>query len=136
MTVLNQREYLHQYIIVFAMYHAHVDEDDKKAILAAFQPTEGTCRILFSTIAFGMGVDIPDVRTIILYGPCNDIESYFQESGRAGRDGKESKAILYMYSGSLLGHVDKSMKAYCMLEEGKCRQEELLKHFPGESVHD
>ncbi len=121
---------------LFAMYHARADEDDKKTILAAFQPTDGTCHILFSTIAFGMGVDIPDVRTIIHYGPCSDIESYFQESSRAGRDGKESRAMLYMYPGSLLGHIDKTMKAYCMLEEGKCRRKELLKRFPGESVHD
>ena len=82
------------------MYHARVDEDDKKEILAAFQPTDGTC-ILFSTIAFGMGVDIPDVRTIIHYGPCSDIESYFQECSRAERDGKESIALLYVYPGSL-----------------------------------
>ena len=104
-------------------------------LLGAFQPTDGTYRILFSTIAFGMGVDIPDVRTVIHYGPSGDIESYFQESGRAGRDGKESRAILYVYPGSLLGHVDKSMKAYCTLEEGKCRREELLSHFPGKSMH-
>lgn len=116
---------------LFAMYHARVDEEDKKAILGAFQPADGTCRILFSTIAFGMGVDIPDIRTVIHYGPSGDIESYFQESGRAGRDGKESRAILCVYPGSLLGHVDKSMKAYCVLEDGKCRREELLKHFPG-----
>ena len=36
-----------------------------------------------------------------------------------------------MYPGSLLGHVDKNMKAYCVLEDGKCCREELLKHFPG-----
>ena len=119
---------------LFAMYHARVDEEDKKAILSAFQPADGTCRILFSTIAFGMGVDIPDVRTVIHYGHSGDVESYFQESGRAGRDGKESRAILCVYPGSLLGHVDKSMKAYCTLEEGKCRREELLKHFPGKRM--
>lgn len=120
---------------LFAMYHARVDEEDKKSILSAFQPTDSTCRILFSTVAFGMGVDIPDVRTVIHYGPAGDVESYFQESGRAGRDGKQSRAILYVYPGCLLGHVDKSMKVYCTLEEGKCRREELLKHFAGRDVY-
>ena len=120
---------------LFAMYHARVDEDDKKAILEAFQPGDSKCRLLFSTIAFGMGVDIPDVRTVIHYGPSSDIESYFQESGRAGRDGKDSRAVLYVYPGSLLGHVDNSMKAYCTLEEGTCRRDELLKHFPGKRGH-
>ena len=120
---------------LFAMYHARVDEDDKKTILEAFQPGDSKCRLLFSTIAFGMGVDIPDIRTVIHYGPSSDIESYFQESGRAGRDGKDSRAVMYVYPGSLLGHVDNNMKAYCTLEEGKCRWDELLKHFPGRREH-
>ena len=120
---------------LFAMYHARVDEDDKKTILEAFQPGDSKCRLLFSTIAFGMGVDIPDIRTVIHYGPSSDIESYFQESGRAGRDGKDSRAVIYVYPGSLLGHIDNSMKAYCTLEEGKCRRDELLKHFPGRRGH-
>ena len=119
---------------VFAMYHARVDNEDKKAILNAFQPVDSVCRILFSTIAFGMGVDIPNVQTVIHYGPSSDIENYFQESGRAGSDGKACKAILFVYPGSLLGHIDKGMKAYCTLKEGKCRREELLKHFPGTSL--
>ena len=116
------------------MYHARVDDEDKKIILRTFQPPSGTCRILFSTVAFGMGVDIPNVRTVIHCGPPNDVESYFQESGLAGRDGKPSKAILYLYPGSLLSHVEKSMKAYCTLEADKCHREELLKHFPGKNV--
>ena len=134
---MNQREHLHQNLVVCLLCTMLVlMKMIKKEILAAFQRTDGTCRILFSTIAFGMGVDIPGVRTIIHYGSCSDIESYFQESGHAGRDGKESIALLYMYQGSLLGHVEKNMKAYCTLEEGKCHREQLLKHFPGESAHE
>lgn len=45
---------------LFDMYHDRVDEEDKKAKLHTFQSAAGTCHILFSTIAFGIGVDIPD----------------------------------------------------------------------------
>ena len=119
---------------LFAMYHARVDERDKELILSSFKPENSICRVLFSTIVFGVGVDIVDIRTVIHYGPPNDIESYVQESGRAGRDGKPSRAILYVYPGSLLGHIDKAMKGYCTLEEGLCRRNELLKNFPAKQL--
>ena len=51
--------------------------------------------MVFATVAFGMGVDIHSVRQIIHIGPPRTIREYFQETGRAGRDGKFSKAILY-----------------------------------------
>lgn len=121
---------------LFAMYHARVDDDDRQTILSVFRCSDSVCRILFSTVAFGMGVDIPDIHRVIHYGPPGDIESYFQESGRAGRDGKHARALLYLYPGSLLGYVDKSMKAYCNLELGKCRRKELLKYFPGNVLAD
>lgn len=60
-----------------------------------------------------MGVDIPDIHRVILYGPAADIENYFQESGRAGRDGASSLSILYAYPGSLVGRVSAAMKQYC-----------------------
>ena len=80
-----------------------------------------------------MGIDVPNVRTIIHFGPSSDVDDYFQECGRAGHDGLESSAILYYYPGSLIGHVSSSMKEYCKLE-GSCRRKELLKNFIGASV--
>ena len=48
---------------LFAMFHAQIDEDDKKAILKSLLVAGGTCRVVFCTIAFGIGVDVPNVHT-------------------------------------------------------------------------
>lgn len=121
---------------LFAMYHSKIDESDKKDILMSLKNENGVCRVLFSTIAFGMGVDIPNIRTVIHYGPSTDIDDYLQEAGRAGRDKKLSHAILYKYPYSMMGHVSKSMKEYVRLDKG-CRRKFLLKQFTSElSAYD
>ena len=50
---------------------------------------------MFATVALGMGVDVPSIRNIIHVGPPRTIREYFQETGRAGRDGKQSLSVLY-----------------------------------------
>ena len=111
---------------LFAMYHAKIDKEDRPMILECFGRL-GSCRVVFCTIAFGMGVDIPDIRRVIHYGPAADIDDYFQESGRAGRDGASSLSILYIYPGSLIGRVSAAMKQYCRSHE--CRRRDLLRYF-------
>ena len=67
----------------------------KEEILCRLSLETSTLRVVFATVAFGMGVDIHNVRQIVHIGPPHTIREYFQETGRAGRDGESSKAILY-----------------------------------------
>lgn len=72
-----------------------------------------------------MGVDSKGVTTVVHFGPSKNVESYIQETGRAGRDGTRSNAFLF-YSSSLLRHVDRDMKSYVKIKG--CR-EFLLSFF-------
>jgi bloom syndrome protein len=69
----------------------------KEEILCQLNSEKSNLRVVFANVAFGMGVEIQSVRQIIHIGPPRTIREYFQETGRAGRDGKFSKAILYYY---------------------------------------
>ena len=75
------------------MYSKLTDIDVKEDILKSFTHTS-PLRIVCATVAFGMGVDCPDVEHIIHLGAPNDTESYIQETGRGGRDGRLCLASL------------------------------------------
>ena len=107
--------------VLFGMFHAKLTKSDKDILLDSFTKSDGNCRVIFATIAFGMGVNIPDIHTIIQIGPSSSVDSYVQESGRAGRDGQQSHAIILLYPGALRGNVGKGMKAYCR-EPQVCRR--------------
>ena len=74
-------------------YHAKKKDSERTEIQKQF--TNGDINIIVSTIAFGMGINIPDIRILIHYNCSNDIESYVQEIGRAGRDNKTSRCYMF-----------------------------------------
>ncbi|CAC5390583.1 unnamed protein product [Mytilus coruscus] len=73
-----------------AMFHRSTADTNKTHVLSQFPCYDTSLRVIFATIAFGMGVDIPDIERVIHWGAPRGLEQYSQESGRAGRDGRES----------------------------------------------
>ena len=119
----------------YAQFHSQTEDVVKNYILEQFSKENGKVRFLVATIAFGMGINCEGLHTVIHFGPPPDIDDYFQESGRAGRDNQPSNAILVIYPRCLSSkRINKSMKNYSK-NVVKCRRKILLNEF-GESKYD
>ncbi len=92
------------------MYMSCTEEIVKESIVNLFT-SNSILRVVIATVAFGMGVDCHDIRQVIHYGSPNDIESYIQQTGPAGRDSLPSLAVLVKNTGRRR-YVDKSMTEY------------------------
>jgi len=94
-----------------APYHAGLSASIRRRVLRAF--LAGQARVIVATSAFGMGIDKPDVRQVLHWGPPATLEAYYQEAGRGGRDGKAAEClILWRREDFSWGNIAPAMRRY------------------------
>lgn len=118
---------------LFGQFHAPQTEQMKQQMLNQLtcQSSNCTIRVVFATIAIGIGVNIPSIRQVIHIGVPRTLDSYYQEIGRGGRDGNSTKAFLYYNGQDIAANkpgMTADMRNFC-LEECDCLRKRLMTYL-------
>ena len=113
--------------LILEMFHAHHKPETKERILSTYKDQRGSIRVLFSTIAFGMGIQIPDIDLVIHYGLSDNILTYWQETGRCARDGRHGTSIIYAFKLSVTKCKDDVLKN--VAKQDRCLREVVMEKF-------
>lgn len=107
------------------MYTASTEAAYKPIILSEFKSACGITRVLIATVAFGLGVDIPNIRRIVIFGLPRTKMLLVQELGRGGRDGLQATGIIFPFK----GRVGKDEVIEYEIPSDKCIREFLLEDY-------
>ena len=127
---------------LIAMYHANTPSHNKEVIFHSMQKPDGVVRVVFATVALGMGVNFTSLNKTIHYGAPSTIEDYFQESGRVGRSGEQGKSIVFWKPSDAPNYKDTSKPRHAELaavrgyleNTEECRRCQLLYYFDPELI--
>ncbi|PWA82395.1 RECQ helicase SIM [Artemisia annua] len=145
---LSIAKYLCRCGVKAAAYNAKLPKSQLRQVHSEFH--ENIVQVVVATIAFGMGIDKLNVRRIIHYGWPQSLEAYYQEAGRAGRDGQLADCVLYVNLSRMPSLLpsrrseEQTRQAYTMLSDcfryamrtSKCRAQMLVQYFGEDFSHD
>ena len=120
---------------LFSQFHANYPEHER--IVHDLVSGKSKLRLLFVTVAFGIGVDVNNIRRVIHIGIPHTIEKYFQEAGRCGRDRLPASSTIYYNSYDLASSKNITVQMNELVKAEKCKREIILSYFGyGSPKHD